>query len=67
MIGPPGAGKSMLARRIPTILPPLSLGEALETTRIYSSMGLLPGDRPLLAIPPFHSPHHTISDMALAQ
>ena len=65
MIGPPGAGKSMLAKRIPTILPPMSLREALETTRIHSSVGLLGGKQSLIATRPFHSPHHTISDIAL--
>ena len=65
MIGPPGAGKSMLAKRIPTILPPMSLIEALETTRIHSSIGLLPKRESLIATRPFHSPHHTISDIAL--
>ncbi|HIC96291.1 TPA: ATP-binding protein [Candidatus Bipolaricaulota bacterium] len=61
MVGPPGAGKSMLARRLPTILPPLSLEEALETTKIYSVLGLLSPDRPLITQRPFRSPHHTIS------
>lgn len=65
MIGPPGAGKSMLAKRIPTILPPMSLEEALETTRIHSSIGLLPKGRALIATRPVRSPHHTISDIAL--
>ncbi len=65
MIGPPGAGKSMLAKRIPTILPRMSLEEALETTRIHSSAGLLPAGRALVATRPFLSPHHTISDIAL--
>jgi len=65
MVGPPGAGKSMLAKRIPTILPPLSLQEALETTKIHSIAGLLPENCGLLAIRPFRAPHHTISDSAL--
>ncbi|MEA1928617.1 MAG: YifB family Mg chelatase-like AAA ATPase, partial [Candidatus Auribacterota bacterium] len=65
MIGPPGAGKSMLAKRIPTILPVMSLEEALETTRIHSSMGLLPKTDALIATRPVRSPHHTISDIAL--
>jgi magnesium chelatase family protein len=64
MIGPPGAGKTMLAKRLPTILPPLSLHEALETTKIHSVAGKL-GDAPLLTTRPFRSPHHTISDVAL--
>jgi magnesium chelatase family protein len=61
MIGPPGAGKSMLARRLPSILPRLSLKEALEVSRIYSVMGLLSPERPLLRERPFRAPHHTIS------
>ncbi len=65
MVGPPGAGKSMLAKRIPTILPPMSLEEALETTRIHSSIGLLPKGRALIATRPVRAPHHTISDIAL--
>ena len=66
MIGPPGAGKTMLARRLPTILPPLSLQEALETTKIHSVAGKLPSHTTLLYQRPFRSPHHTISAMALA-
>ena len=65
LIGPPGAGKTMLARRMPTILPPLSLYEALETTKIYSVAGCLAKDASLVAQRPFRSPHHTISDVAL--
>lgn len=65
LIGPPGAGKTMLASRIPTILPPLSLFEALETTKIHSVSGILPADSSLVANRPFRSPHHTISDVAL--
>ncbi|MEL6274209.1 MAG: YifB family Mg chelatase-like AAA ATPase, partial [Bacteroidota bacterium] len=65
LIGPPGAGKTMLARRLPTILPPLSLREALETTKIHSVAGLLPKDAALITTRPFRSPHHTISDVAL--
>lgn len=60
-IGSPGTGKTMLAQRLPTILPPLTLDESLETTRIYSALGRLPPDQPLLATRPFRSPHHTIS------
>lgn len=63
--GPPGSGKTMLARRLPTILPDLSFEEALETSKIYSILGLLPGDMPLIAARPFRSPHHTISDAGL--
>lgn len=65
LIGPPGAGKTMLARRLSTILPPLSLFEALETTKIHSVAGILPTDASLVASRPFRSPHHTISDVAL--
>ncbi|MEO1213395.1 MAG: YifB family Mg chelatase-like AAA ATPase [Bacteroidota bacterium] len=65
MIGPPGAGKTMLAKRLPSILPPLSLEEALETTKIHSVVGLLSEEAALVAERPFRSPHHTISDVAL--
>lgn len=65
LIGPPGAGKTMLARRLPTILPPLNLHEALETTKIHSVAGLLPENSSLVPTRPFRSPHHTISDVAL--
>ena len=65
MVGPPGSGKTMLAKRVPTILPPLSAGESIETTRIYSAMGRLEPGRPLLARRPFRSPHHTISNAGL--
>jgi magnesium chelatase family protein len=65
LIGPPGAGKTMLAKRLPTILPPLSLQEALETTKIHSVAGKLPGNTSLVAQRPFRSPHHTVSDAAL--
>jgi magnesium chelatase family protein len=65
LIGPPGAGKTMLARRMPTILPPLSLYEALETTKIHSVAGCLAKDASLVSNRPFRSPHHTISDVAL--
>jgi len=65
LIGPPGAGKTMLAKRIPTILPPLSLLEALETTKIHSVVGKLAENATLVTKRPFRSPHHTISDVAL--
>ncbi|HRH50089.1 MAG TPA: YifB family Mg chelatase-like AAA ATPase [Panacibacter sp.] len=65
LIGPPGAGKTMLAKRLPTILPPLSLLEALETTKIHSVAGKLPENTSLVSKRPFRSPHHTISDVAL--
>lgn len=65
LIGPPGAGKTMLAKRLPTILPPLTLHEALETTKVHSVAGRLPGNTSLIARRPFRSPHHTISDVAL--
>jgi magnesium chelatase family protein len=65
MIGSPGTGKTMLARRLPTILPPLTPAESLETTRIYSALGRLKPDEPLLATRPFRPPHHTISDAGM--
>lgn len=65
MIGPPGAGKTMLAKRIPSILPPFTLEEALETTKIYSVIGKLGRQDGLMAVRPFRAPHHTISDVAL--
>ncbi len=65
LVGPPGSGKTMLAKRIPTILPPLNLYEALETTKIHSVGGQLPANTSLVASRPFRSPHHTVSDVAL--
>jgi magnesium chelatase family protein len=65
LIGPPGSGKTMLARRLPTILPNLSLEEAISTTKIHSICGLLPPRQALLATRPFRAPHHTISDAGL--
>ena len=63
MIGSPGSGKSMMAKCMPSILPPLSLGESLETTKIHSIAGKLGKDSSLIAIRPFRSPHHTISQV----
>ncbi len=65
MIGPPGSGKTMLAKRVPTIMPDLTPGESIETTRIYSAVGRLKPGQPLLAVRPFRSPHHTISSAGL--
>lgn len=65
LIGPPGAGKTMLAKRIPTILPPMNLHEALETTKIHSVAGRMKDEDGLVTVRPFRSPHHTISDVAL--
>jgi len=64
-IGSPGTGKTMLARRLPTIMPPLTPAESLSTTRIYSALGRLKADEPLLATRPFRDPHHTISDAGM--
>lgn len=64
-VGPPGSGKSMLAKRLPGILPPMTENETLETSRIHSILGLLPSDSPLLKTRPFRSPHHTVSDAGL--
>src|SRR5438270_2690386 len=65
MIGSPGTGKSMLAQRLPTILPPLTPVESLETTRVYSATGRLSPDEPLMKRRPFRTPHHTISDAGM--
>ncbi len=65
LIGPPGSGKTMLAKRIPSVLPPLSMEESLETTKIHSIAGMLAKGEPLITARPFRSPHHTISDAAL--
>lgn len=65
MLGPPGSGKTMLAKRLPTILPQLTASESIETTRIYSALGRLQPGQPLMAQRPFRSPHHTISDAGL--
>ena len=65
LVGPPGTGKTMLARRLPGVLPPLTRDEALEVTRIHSVAGLLPPDRPLITVPPFRAPHHGASAPAV--
>jgi len=65
MIGPPGSGKTMLAKRFPSILPPLTFEEALETTKIHSIAGILPKQKAIITERPFRSPHHTVSDAAL--
>ena len=65
LIGPPGSGKSMLARRIPTIMPPMSLEEAIETTKIHSVCGILPQGEAVVMRRPFRDPHHTVSDIGL--
>ncbi|MFH1226002.1 MAG: YifB family Mg chelatase-like AAA ATPase [bacterium] len=65
LMGPPGSGKTLLARTMPTILPALTLAEALEVTRIYSVAGVLPADQPLIKVRPFRAPHHTASGVAL--
>jgi len=65
MVGPPGSGKSMLAKRIPTIMPPMSFEEAIETTKIHSICGFLASKRSFINLRPFRSPHHTISDAGL--
>lgn len=64
-VGPPGSGKTMLARKLPSILPPLTVEQAIEATKIHSVAGLLSENRPFVTTPPFRAPHHTISDVAL--
>ena len=66
MIGPPGSGKSMLAKRLPGILPDMTFAESLETTKLYSIAGCLPADTPLITARPFRSPHHTVSPAGLS-
>ena len=66
MVGPPGSGKTMLAKRIPTILPMMTMEEAVEVTKVYSIAGMLPADKTIIASRPFRSPHHTISNAGLA-
>jgi magnesium chelatase family protein len=66
MVGPPGSGKTMLAKRVPTILPELTAAESIETTRTYSAMELMKPGQPLLATRPHRAPHHTISNAGLA-
>ena len=65
LIGPPGSGKTMLAKRLPSILPPLSMSESMEATKIHSVAGKMPRNTALISVRPFRSPHHTISDVAL--
>ena len=65
MCGPPGSGKTLLARSLPSVLPPMTTEEALEVTKIYSVSGLLPSDTPLIGQRPFRSPHYTISNVGL--
>jgi len=65
MLGAPGSGKSMLAKRIPTIMPPMTLEEAIETTKIHSICGLLDPEHAFVSVRPFRAPHHTISDVGL--
>ena len=64
MVGPPGSGKSMMAKRLPSILPPLTLAESLETTQIHSVAGKMPRGLSLIAQRPFRAPHHTISEVS---
>ena len=65
MVGPPGSGKTMLAKRLPTILPDMNFEESIETTKIHSVLGLIPSDRALVVTRPFRNPHHTVSDAGL--
>jgi magnesium chelatase family protein len=65
LVGPPGAGKTMLAKRVPTILPPITFEEGLETTRIHSVIGMLPSETGFIGTRLFRAPHHTISDVGL--
>lgn len=65
MVGPPGSGKTMLAKRLPTILPDMNFEESIETTKIHSVLGLIPSDRALIVTRPFRNPHHTVSDAGL--